>query len=120
MFFYMCIIYKVTIYMIFRQEEMYQVLISNYEEKQQELRVENSDLRDCLLDMQRELSSLVDHSDTTLTGVPQVCTRLLHSYMTRLLSWWKNCSKVSDVFVCTVHLPSPPPPTDIEKGGETC
>lgn len=102
--------------MISRQEEMYQVLISNYEEKQQELRVENSDLRDCLLDMQRELSSLVDHSDTTLTGVQQVCMHILLSYMSCLFSWWKNCSNLSDVFVCSLCLPSPPPPTHMHTG----
>lgn len=46
-----------------KQEEMYQLLISNYEEKHQELRVENSDLRDCLIDMQKELSTVLSTSN---------------------------------------------------------
>ncbi|KAH3832128.1 hypothetical protein DPMN_105405, partial [Dreissena polymorpha] len=45
-------------------EDMYSHLISSYEAKHQELRVENSNLRDCLLDMQRELASLIDLSDS--------------------------------------------------------
>ncbi|WAR23383.1 LOW QUALITY PROTEIN: ADIPB-like protein, partial [Mya arenaria] len=48
-----------------KHEEMYASLISHYEEKHQDLRVENSDLRDCLLDMQRELSTLAEHSSVT-------------------------------------------------------
>jgi len=48
---------------------MYQALISNYEEKQQELRVENSDLRDCLVDMHRELSTLSEQTDSTLPDI---------------------------------------------------
>ncbi|XP_053395039.1 afadin- and alpha-actinin-binding protein B-like isoform X2 [Mercenaria mercenaria] len=52
-----------------KQEEMYQLLISNYEEKQQELRVENSDLRDCLIDMQKELSSVLNTSNTNMTSL---------------------------------------------------
>ena len=48
---------------------MYQALISNYEEKQQELRVENSDLRDCLVDMHRELSTLSEQTDSTHTDI---------------------------------------------------
>ena len=47
---------------------MYQLLISNYEEKQQELRVENSDLRDCLVDMQRELSNILNNSQISLSS----------------------------------------------------
>ena len=47
---------------------MYQIVISKYEEKQQELRVENSDLRDCLMDMQRELNGLLDTPAHTVSG----------------------------------------------------
>ena len=42
---------------------MYQLLISNYEEKQQELRVENNDLRECLVHMQKELSAVLNNTD---------------------------------------------------------
>ena len=48
---------------------MYQLLISNYEGKQQELRVENTDLRDCLVDMQRELASLCETTDHTISDL---------------------------------------------------
>lgn len=48
---------------------MYQLLITNYEEKHQELRVENSDLRDCLLDMQKQLTVLVDMSDSNMASI---------------------------------------------------
>ena len=58
--------YKIC--MISRQEEMYQLLISNYEEKQQELRVENNELRDCLVDMQRELSSILNNTEISLSN----------------------------------------------------
>lgn len=47
---------------------MYQLLISNYEEKQQELRVENSDLRECLVDMQKELSSILNNTEMSLSN----------------------------------------------------
>ncbi|BFZ17124.1 hypothetical protein BsWGS_20163 [Bradybaena similaris] len=40
-------------------EEMYQILISNYEDRQQELIQENAEIRDCLLSLQRELSALL-------------------------------------------------------------
>ncbi|KAL4236522.1 Afadin- and alpha-actinin-binding protein [Mactra antiquata] len=52
-----------------KQEEMYQLLITNYEDRHKELCVENSDLRDCLLDMQKQLTHLVidtsDHNGTS-------------------------------------------------------
>ena len=38
---------------------MYRLVISNYEEKQKELMEENSDLRTCLTDMQKELHTLL-------------------------------------------------------------
>ena len=38
---------------------MYRLVISNYEEKQKELMEENSDLRTCLADMQKELHALL-------------------------------------------------------------
>ena len=41
---------------------MYRLVISNYEEKQKELTVENSDLRRCLRDMQKELHALISRS----------------------------------------------------------
>ena len=41
------------------QEDMYRLVISNYEEKQKELMEENSDLRQCLSDMQKELHALL-------------------------------------------------------------
>ena len=47
---------------------MYQLLISNYEEKQQELRVENNDLRDCLVDMQRELTAILNNTEISLSN----------------------------------------------------
>ena len=50
----------------YRQEEMYQLLISNYEEKQQELRVENNDLRECLVHMQKELSAVLNNTDFSI------------------------------------------------------
>lgn len=40
-------------------EEMYQVVIHNYEDKQRELMLENADLRDCLVQMQKELVTVV-------------------------------------------------------------
>ncbi|XP_076462447.1 afadin- and alpha-actinin-binding protein B-like [Babylonia areolata] len=42
-----------------QEEEMYQVLIGNYEDRHRELVLENTELRDCLLAMQRELSALL-------------------------------------------------------------
>jgi len=59
-------VYSVFFFLCYRQEEMYGSLISHYEEKHQELRVENSDLRDCLLDMKRELDTLLEHSAVTV------------------------------------------------------
>ena len=61
--------------LFFRQEEMYQLLISNYEEKQQELRVENNDLRDCLVDMQRELASILNNTEISLSNTTVIKVR---------------------------------------------
>ena len=58
-----------TFLLCYRQEEMYQLLISNYEEKQQELRVENNDLRECLVHMQRELSAILNNTDFSSTVI---------------------------------------------------
>lgn len=43
-----------------KQEEMYQVVIHNYEDKQRELMLENADLRDCLVQMQKELLTAIN------------------------------------------------------------
>ncbi|XP_005105528.1 afadin- and alpha-actinin-binding protein B [Aplysia californica] len=45
-----------------QEEEMYQLLINNYEERHHELMQENSELRDCLLALHRELSALLKHT----------------------------------------------------------
>ncbi|KAK7100327.1 afadin- and alpha-actinin-binding protein B-like [Littorina saxatilis] len=42
-----------------QEEDMYQMLVGNYEERHRELVLENTELRDCLLTMQRELSALL-------------------------------------------------------------
>ncbi|KAK0040377.1 afadin- and alpha-actinin-binding protein [Biomphalaria pfeifferi] len=42
-----------------QEEEMYQLIIANYEEKHKELMLENGDLRDCLLSLQKELTRLL-------------------------------------------------------------
>ena len=39
---------------------MYQVVIHNYEDKQRELMLENADLRDCLVQMQKELLTAIN------------------------------------------------------------
>ncbi|XP_064625016.1 afadin- and alpha-actinin-binding protein B-like [Lineus longissimus] len=43
------------------EEDMYRLIIGNYEEKQKELMVENDQLRQCLRELQRELISVVNH-----------------------------------------------------------
>ncbi|CAG5125707.1 unnamed protein product, partial [Candidula unifasciata] len=56
-----------------QEEEMYQILISNYEDRQQELIQENGELRDCLLSLQRELSALHKRTaDLSATSVANV------------------------------------------------
>lgn len=48
---------------------MYQLLISNYEERHRELIQENGDLRDCLLSLQRELTALLKYTgDLSVTS----------------------------------------------------
>ncbi|XP_060070402.1 afadin- and alpha-actinin-binding protein B-like [Ylistrum balloti] len=51
-----------------KQEEMYQLVINNYEDKQRELMIENTDLRDCLVLMQRELGTIINHSSDVPTS----------------------------------------------------
>lgn len=51
-----------------KQEEMYQLVIHNYEDKQRELMIENTDLRDCLVYMQRELGTMINHSSDAQTS----------------------------------------------------
>ncbi|OWF38122.1 afadin- and alpha-actinin-binding protein B-like [Mizuhopecten yessoensis] len=51
-----------------KQEEMYQLVIHNYEDKQRELMIENTDLRDCLVYMQRELGTIINHSSDVQTS----------------------------------------------------
>ncbi|KAL3869949.1 hypothetical protein ACJMK2_042569 [Sinanodonta woodiana] len=46
-----------------RQEELYRNIIHSYEDKQRELMVENTELRDCLVSMQQELSSVLSRVD---------------------------------------------------------
>ncbi|KAK7483461.1 hypothetical protein BaRGS_00025260 [Batillaria attramentaria] len=55
-----------------QEEEMYQMLIRNYEERHRELVLENTELRDCLLTMQRELSTLLKQTDEVSTVRTQV------------------------------------------------
>ncbi|XP_052075750.1 afadin- and alpha-actinin-binding protein B-like isoform X2 [Mytilus californianus] len=43
-----------------KQEEMYQNVIHHYEDKQRELMLENTDLRDCLVQMQKELVTVIN------------------------------------------------------------
>ncbi|KAL9950371.1 hypothetical protein ACROYT_G042859 [Oculina patagonica] len=45
------------------EEEMYKMLITNYEERQKELLVENSDLRETLQNMQAELVNLLNQQN---------------------------------------------------------
>lgn len=54
-----------------QEEEMYQMLVGNYEERHRELVLENTELRDCLLTMQRELSSLLKQTSDLSTVQPQ-------------------------------------------------
>lgn len=54
------------------EEEMYQLVISNYEERHRELMMENEDLRDCLLSLQRQLSELLKSTtDASASTVKQ-------------------------------------------------
>lgn len=48
---------------IYRQEEMYQNVIHHHEDKQRELMLENTDLRDCLVQMQKELVTVINGED---------------------------------------------------------
>ncbi|KAL8598571.1 hypothetical protein ACOMHN_051359 [Nucella lapillus] len=57
-----------------QEEEMYQVLIGSFEDRHRELVLENTELRDCLLGMQRELSAL-------LKKTAERSTNLSHSKM---------------------------------------
>ena len=50
---------------------MYQMLVGNYEDRHRELVLENTELRDCLLTMQRELSSLLKQTSDLSTVQPQ-------------------------------------------------
>ena len=59
-----------------QEEEMYQMLVGNYEERHRELVLENTELRDCLLTMQRELSSLLKQTSDLSTVQPQSQVRL--------------------------------------------
>ncbi|XP_046374766.2 afadin- and alpha-actinin-binding protein B-like [Haliotis rufescens] len=48
-----------------KEEEMYQLVIDNYEGKQKELMVENNDLRQCVMHMHRELASVLDRTSNS-------------------------------------------------------
>ena len=68
---------------VFRQEEeMYQMLVGNYEERHRELVLENTELRDCLLTMQRELSSLLKQTSELSTVQSQSQVHNVHVYIT--------------------------------------
>ena len=61
------------------EEEMYQLVISNYEERHRELMLENEDLRDCLLSLQRQLSGLLKRTggmSTTQSKEVNICYKL--------------------------------------------
>ena len=58
-----------VLYLFLRQEEMYQVVIHNYEDKQRELMLENADLRDCLVQMQKELVTVINGEEMSNCSV---------------------------------------------------
>ncbi|CAL1545496.1 unnamed protein product [Lymnaea stagnalis] len=51
-----------------QEEEMYHLLINNYEDRHRELMQENGELRDCLLSLQRELSALLKRTGDMSTA----------------------------------------------------
>ena len=61
---------------------MYQVVIHNYEDKQRELMLENADLRDCLVQMQKELVTVINGeeianctmSTSNVSVISHICT----------------------------------------------
>ncbi|XP_046550934.1 LOW QUALITY PROTEIN: afadin- and alpha-actinin-binding protein B-like [Haliotis rubra] len=53
-----------------KEEEMYQLVIDNYEGKQKELMVENNDLRQCVKHMHRELASVLDRTSKSQPSPP--------------------------------------------------
>ena len=48
------------------EEEVYRQVISSYEAKQKQLLVENSDMRQCLNNLQKELLSLLNAPDDVI------------------------------------------------------
>ncbi|GFR92754.1 afadin-and alpha-actinin-binding protein [Elysia marginata] len=82
------------------EEEMYQLVISNYEERQRELMLENEDLRDCMLSLQRQLSGLLKRTAGTNTASGQksqsVETSFLHE--SHLLKEKENLSEQKKLF----------------------
>ena len=72
---------------------MYRLVISNYEEKQKELMEENSDLRTCLTDMQKELHTLL----RMRTGRTRVSRSL--STTTDLVCLYSYSTSYSDFYV---------------------
>lgn len=55
-----------------QEEEMYRLLVVNYEERHKELVQENVDMRDCLLTLQRELSALLKQTAEVTTNHTKV------------------------------------------------
>ncbi|ESO99438.1 hypothetical protein LOTGIDRAFT_158523 [Lottia gigantea] len=52
-----------------QEEEMYQGMLTTYEERHQELLCENSQLRDCLYSMQKNLAAIVNRPDLSVADI---------------------------------------------------
>ena len=73
------------------------MLVGNYEERHRELVLENTELRDCLLTMQRELSSLLKQTSELSTVQSQSQVHNVHVCITNTCMKSKNKSKINTV-----------------------
>ncbi len=63
--------YTINLYMMYlfrHEEEMYRLVITDYEERQKQLMVENTELRSCLNNMQKELVQLLNEPSVPSNG----------------------------------------------------
>ncbi|RUS81350.1 hypothetical protein EGW08_010882 [Elysia chlorotica] len=86
------------------EEEMYQLVVSNYEERHRELMLENEDLRDCLLSLQRQLSGLLKRTESVKT----VPSKESHGS--------QNCSTTSEVYSLEQSVNSCPSLRELDEG----
>ncbi len=99
--------YTINLYMMYlfrHEEEMYRLVITDYEERQKQLMVENTELRSCLNNMQKELVQLLNEPSVPSNGSQVNKTKVF-------FFWLSGCEHILQAVNCPniwqgMHIPA--------------